>query len=927
MTGCGSLSSVLAGCARWAVAACCLLPPAAVLAADKPAITPTTLRYGVLADFPPYQIWPEGGLPGGADLDLLHALAQQHGHAIQPLRYTDASRLEADLRAGLIDVASSMTRNPARDAALYFSPAYTRMQQALLTRADAPIGALAPDLGDRSIAVVGGGSGQDHVDRLFPLAPRVVVGGVAEAIEAVAAGRADATLQPLPVLVDLIERRRLGGLQVARRFELPGGALHFAFTAGRRDTGLALSALLAGSDPAQFDATLQRWSARPNLLRAGGLLEPDAQQRAALQRLGPLRVALLADERPFAFRPPDAAQPVGIDVDMLTLTLARLGLPAPTWQRLDAAELPAALQRGEIDLVLGLGESAAWATALRFIGPILEYPMVLIGKREGGVYDLGQLGGLRLALPTAHFGRALVESRHASIEIVDCAQLADCVEAVARGQAEATMADVVAAAIALAEKPRADVQIIGAVEALTRTRSIGIAARHAALVPLFRNALDGAVADELQTVKARWLGRPPPAEVVKRVLRQAAPWVAGSLALLFAAWWWHSSALRREVKRTRAAQQLAERARGASERFVTFLAHEVRNSLHSVIAGAELLRSARQVTPTIAASLGESARSTLNLLNNLLDRDRLEAGRLSLHLEPARLDPLLRSVAVEMLPAALAKQLVLQARPLASDPLLRIDALRVQQVLRNLVANAIKYSHAGEITIEARCETLPDDPARRAIELRVSDQGPGIAPADQGRLFERYFTVAGPDGAEQPAGTGLGLALCRDLARLMGGDLLIESEPGRGTTAVLLWQAEIEPAVEAAAAPAAPLRFLLVEDAEVYGMLLERALAAEGLPVAVAGSLTRARELLAQRAFDVLLTDLHLGDGDAHAVIAAARDAGGDRPPTLVVMSAEVDENGARALRDAGAQAVLKKTGDVALFVRQLLQHPALQRA
>ena len=118
-----------------------------------------------------------------------------------------------------------------------------------------------------------------------------------------------------------------------------------------------------------------------------------------------------------------------------------------------------------------------------------------------------------------------------------------------------------------------------------------------------------------------------------------------------------------------------------------------------------------------------------------------------------------------------------------------------------------------------------------------------------------------------------------------------------------------------------------MEDAAVYAMLLERALSVQGLPVAVAGSVERARELLAQQAFDVVLTDLHLGDGDAHAVIEAALAPGQGARPTIVVMSAEVEDLQQRALRESGAQAVLKKSGDVALFVRQLLQHPALQPA
>jgi len=883
------------------------------------------LRLGLLADAPPHQVWPAGGPPGGADLELLEALAAPLGLTVRPLRYDDAARLEADLRAGRLDIAGSMRRSAERDAALAFTPPYARLRHGLLARAELPLAALAPDLAGRSIAVVSGSDAEAGADRFFPLAPRVVVADLAEAIDAVASGRADATLQPLPALIEQVERRRLDGLQVARSFELPDGGLHFALAPQRAELAAALGRELGALPAGRFDALLAHWSARPLLLRlAADGHAPAPAALAALARRAPLRAALVGGDRPFAFAGPDG-RPVGLSVDVLDAVLRRLGLPPAQWQQLEPAALAEALRSGRVDLVVGLDESAVWVDVLRFVGPIVDHPVVLVARRDAGAFDLTQLDGHRLALPPAHPARALVEARHAAVELVACGTLADCIDTVARGDAEATLTDVVSAAIAQAERTRGEVQIAGSVEALVRTQAIGVAARHAEFVPLFKGALDAVVASELPTLRKRWFGRPPPAEVARRVLWQAAPWAAGVLALLGAAWWAHSRRLRREIRRTRDAQAAAERARQASERFTTFLAHEVRNSLHSVIAGTELLRSARQVTPTIIGSLGESARSTLGLLNNLLDRDRLEAGRLRLHLEPARLEPLLRSVAVEMLPAALAKQLALQTVAPATDPLLSLDTLRVQQVLRNLIANAVKYSEAGEITVEAQVRPQPGEPPCCRVELSVRDQGPGIAPAQREHLFERYATAEG-HGASA-SGTGLGLALCRDLARLMGGELLIDSAPGEGTTATLRWVAPLAPVAAPAVVAAASTaqggrRLLLVEDAEVYAMLLERALEQQGIEVQPAASAARARELLATQPFDLVLSDLHLGDGDAFEVLAAARSV--PTVPVLAVMSAEIDEAVATRLRAAGAQAVFKKSGDVALLARQLLQHPAL---
>lgn len=887
------------------------------------AASPSPLRYGMLADFPPFQIWPEGSEAGGADLEILRRLAPALGVQVEPVRYTDFVALERDLRAGRLDLASSMARNAARESTLAFSVPYALIEQAVVTRASDPSGSLAADLNGRRLAVVAGYAAEANARELFPLAQRVPVASIADGLRAVQQGRADVMIEAQPVLIGTIERERLAGLRLVRTLALPSGALHFAAPkagAARLDS---LSAALAGMGAETREFIIGRWRAEPHFARRAEPLRLDDPERALLAAQRPLNVAVVDGRLPFAVLDADG-RPQGLSVDVLGAVLGRLGLVSGTWRASGAAEALAALQRGEVDLALGLSAVATPADTVRLIGPYIEHPMVLLGRPGGSAWGLEQLVGRRLALPPAHFARPLIAARYPGIELVACDPLPNCVERVASGGADAALADVITAAVLLAESPRSDVQITGTAAGLRQEHGIAVASRHAALLPLLQRALDATVADDLLELKRRWLTRPTPARVVRELLLRYLPWVATALALLLAAWWWHHRGLRREMQRTLGAQRQAERARGASERFVTFLAHEVRNSLHSVIAGAELLRSGREVSASVAGSLGDSARSTLNLLNNLLDRNRLDAGRLSLHLEPVQLGPLLRGVRAEMLPAARARELTLTCTATMPDPLLRVDALRVEQIVRNLVANAIKYSERGEILIDARCTPQAGEEASRCvIELRVRDQGPGIAEADQARLFERYYTAGGQTAAR--SGTGLGLSLCRDLAALMGGALHLESAPGHGTTALLRWTADIETEATGPAplAEDAPRRLLLVEDADVYAMLLERALEAQGYTVRVAGSLAEAQAALAAPGlpFEVVLTDLNLGDGNAHGVIAAVRARAGAGLPAIVVMSADVDPERVAPLREAGAEALLQKTGDVALLVRQLLAH------
>jgi signal transduction histidine kinase/CheY-like chemotaxis protein len=896
------------------------------------------LRYGMLAELPPFQLWPAGAEPGGADLALLRELATRLQLQLRPVRYASYHVLEADLRAGRLDIASGIARGDAQAEArrpdgLAFSTPYWTVRRALVTRRDAPSAALTPDMAGRIVAVVMAQPSEDDADRLFPLATRTIVQTALQGLAEVASGRADVALEALPVVQELIRQHdELATLHVARSMELPSGALHLALPAARQALAQRLSQEIDALGPRAVDALVRRWSAAPPPTGVTAFT-PDARERTLLASVPAPVVAVVGSHRPFVFMAADGT-PAGLSVDVLRALFVRLGWRPKAWRAVEPEALAQALRRGEVDWVVGLDESAQFDDVLRFIGPFFEQPVMIIGRRDAVLLDLAQLHGRRLALPPTHFARVWVDARYPAIDLVPCAQLAACVDAVEAGRADATLADVIGAATLLADRPRAAVQMMGAVPELRAQLSVALSTRHATLAPLVQRALDATVAEDLPALKQRWFSQPTPDTVLREATLRWAPPVAAALVLLLALWWWHSRRLKREVRRRQHAQALAERASQASGRFITFLAHEVRNSLHSVIAGTELLYWARDIQPSVAAGLRESARSTLTLLNNLLDRDRLEAGRLALHLESAHLDPVLRSVALEMGPAAQARQLSLRYRPAAWDPLLRMDALRVQQVVRNLIANAIKYCDRGEITLESQCEPGGGESGACAVSITVRDQGPGMSAEHQAHLFEPFF-VGGERGA-LGARTGLGLVLSRDIARLMGGDLTVQSTPGAGTAITMAWTADVEPEPEADAPVQQPTpageagrRVLVVEDAEVYAMLLEHALTAQGCRVTVAGSVSAAEGALQREPFDLVLSDLHLVDGGAPRVIAAvnAASAAGAPPPTLVVMSAELGDADMQALRDAGADLVLAKASDATLFVRQLLKHPVLRGA
>jgi two-component system, NarL family, sensor histidine kinase EvgS len=987
----------LPGAALAGTASTPVTPEVEAAAAAAPAVVPAgpVLRYGVLAGFPPYQVWPEGAPPGGVDIALLRDLAAAAGVALELVRYAEYGPLEDDLRAGRVDIASSMARTPERERWLQFSAPYTRVSLGLLTRTDQPSGALSPDLAGRSIAVVSGFASERQVDRLFPLASRVPVDSVREGLEAVLSGRADTFIESEPVLVELMLRERIVGLSVVRRFEAASGQLHLAWplqAGAAADLAAQLAAGLADLPSDRVATLLRDWSVRPTAVSGVLPFRLEPADVTLLQgwrsSAGAPVIGLVGSEPPFASFD-ERGQPQGLTVDMLRAVLERLGVPVGPMQPLSPAQARQAVIDGSVDLLVGMDESADLVPLLRFVGPFIEYPMVLIGRPESALFELDQLVGRRLALPPRSAARALVESRYPGIDIVDCADVVACIDAVGLQRADGTLADVVAAVSTLARRPRVDVQVTGVEPALRRAHSLAVHVRHAELVPLVKRALDHAVETDMEALKQRWFTRPMRQDVVRALAWRYGPWGLALLGLLALLVVLHARRLRAEIDRTRVAQHQAERADRASRRLLTFLAHEVRNSLHAVISGAELAASAVGQAPGRAAVAGVSAgatapaaasgatpwagmlagsaRATLHLLNNLIDRDRLDSGQLVLRLEPVRLSVLADAVVREMTPAAVHCGSRLQLRHEGADPVLALDTLRLQQIVRNLVANALKYARSGLVEVRLAVQPAPQGEGHWLVDLEVCDPGP-VASDDRLRVASVDAAGGEPAPGSGRAGSGfadfsapasgLGLPLCRDLAKLMAGEFHLGRLPDGGTQARLRFAARSAAGVarpERVQAPApvmpaaagiapqgmttspppdgvAPRRVLVVEDAEAYGLMLVRGFEQLGHQAQLVPGVQAAREALAAQPFDLVLTDFNLPDGDAREVLAAMAqqplsaalattaqhaDAGGEL--RAVVMTADIDDGVARLGGLPGVAGVLAKSDDVRLLVARAL--------
>jgi signal transduction histidine kinase len=227
-------------------------------------------------------------------------------------------------------------------------------------------------------------------------------------------------------------------------------------------------------------------------------------------------------------------------------------------------------------------------------------------------------------------------------------------------------------------------------------------------------------------------------------------------------------------------RQLAEASQNKSQ-FLSSMSHELRTPLNAIIGLTEMMvtNAARFGTEKAQEPLQRVNRAgthLLGLINQVLDLSKIEAGKLELNPQTVQLAPLIEEVigTARQLAEQNKNRLILNAQENLGA--LTVDPMRLRQILFNLLSNACKFTKEGEVKLQAR--RMAD--GRDGIELSVSDTGIGMTPEQQAKLFEE-FTQADATTAQRFGGTGLGLAIARKLARMMGGDVIVTSEMGKGS--------------------------------------------------------------------------------------------------------------------------------------------------
>ncbi|MCH8497011.1 MAG: response regulator [Marinobacter sp.] len=357
------------------------------------------------------------------------------------------------------------------------------------------------------------------------------------------------------------------------------------------------------------------------------------------------------------------------------------------------------------------------------------------------------------------------------------------------------------------------------------------------------------------------------------------------------------SAHERTDKALQHAKEHAEAANDAKSRYLTGISHELRSPLNAILGYAQLLEKDQRLSTEHQNALGVIRRSgdyLADLIEGLLDISKIEAGRLDLHQDQVRLDLLMDQLVHMFRLQAQEKGLAFDYRCSGRLPeLVKTDEKRLRQILINLLSNAIKYTERGGVALHLRYRN-------QVAEFTVRDTGNGIALADQERIFQPFERLRA--SGSNVSGTGLGLTITRLLTDIMGGDIALDSTPGKGSVfrVSLMLSSVSAPSAE----PVAPVRtpkgfggparrILVVDDDDSHRQLMRALLAPLGFSVTDINSALLAMEVVQREQPDLVLLDVSMPGMDGWTLLGNIRQHYPQLP--VLMVSADASEGRGRA--------------------------------
>ncbi len=731
----------------------------------------SVIRVGVYPTYPPFEFVDEQGNHSGIVPDYLKLIGERLGIEFKPIHGLKWTQVLEGTKDGTVDMAPDLNDTAERREFLNFTRTYLYYPMVIFTRNDFPSISGLADLADKSIAIPSGYSDIEVVGKEFPSTKIVEVKSLIEALTAVATGEVEATLGNLAVLSYLIQKHHLVNLKVAAPSKSMGSKLAMGVRKDWPELARILDKALDSITQEEHQKIRSTWVEIPKTK-----VELTREEKSWLAEHPVIRVAMDPDWAPVEFADKQGRFH-GISMDYLQHLSKLLNVRFEVAEGLVWQDALTAVDNGKLDLFPSMARTPEREARYDFTTPYLSMPINIFASADVTyIGNLKALEGKRVAVVEGYAIHEWLQDKHPGIKLVSVKSVPAGLKMLAAGEAYAFVGNVVTAGYYISKLRLNQIRVVGETP-YKNAQSMAVRQDWPILAGILQKALDAIPQNEREASFNRWVS-----VKYEHGFDYSLLWkilVPAFLVVMLFFYW--NRRLSKEVIERKRAEERADEATHAKSDFLANMSHEIRTPMNAIIGMSHLaLKTDLNMKQNdYLSKIDVSAKSLLGIINDILDFSKIEAGKLDMESVDFQLEDTLDNISTLVGIKTQEKGLELLIKTDPSVPTALVgDPLRLGQILINLSNNAVKFTDAGEIVVST--ELVKKDGAQATLKFSVQDTGIGMTAEQAAKLFQP-FAQADSSTTRKYGGTGLGLTISKRLAEMMGGDIWVESEQGRGS--------------------------------------------------------------------------------------------------------------------------------------------------